>query len=106
MPNCTYRSSGIKNSSPTASLQHKNTESVPDTESGTPYQVRYRTLLCCNAAKKLSVTFIAPLILPTSCLTFKLSEFLFTPFTKTFHFNLAFLRTTPDLVIGYCCFLI
>ncbi|HWY12760.1 MAG TPA: hypothetical protein VN026_15610 [Bacteroidia bacterium] len=102
MPNCTYCPPS-KNKTHILSYSKKQT---PDTSSEIPYKVKYRTLLCFNAAKKLSVTLTAPLSLPVSCLTFTLKEFLFCFFAKTFHFNLTYLRVSPALIIGYCSFLI
>ena len=101
MPNCTYRPPDkIKPHILLSSTQK------PDTSSEIPYQVKYRTLLCFNAAKKLSVSLAAPLRLPVSCLTFTLKEFIFGFFPKTFHFNLTYLRVPPAFIIGYCSFLI
>lgn len=101
MPNCTYRP-------PNKNKTHILLSSTPkpDTSSEIPYKVKYRTLLCFNAAKKISVNIAERIDLVVSCFTFKLTEFLFERFAKTFHFNLTYLRTPPDLNIGYCCFLI
>lgn len=104
MPNCTYYPPA-KNKAHTL-LTTKNQKHKPDTSSEIPYKVKYRTLLCFNTAKKLSVTLAAPLNLPVSCLTFTLKEFLFGFFEKIFHFNLTYLRIPPDLMISYCSFLI
>lgn len=104
MPNCTYRPPA-KNKTHDV-FYSENSKHKPDTSSEIPYKVKYRTLLCFNAAKKLSVHIAILIILAISCFTFKLKEFLFEPVTKIFHFNLANLRTSPDFIIGYCCFLI
>ena len=108
MPNCTYcPPSKIKKHSYTNSfvklVSHKH---HADTSSEIPYKVKYRTLLCFNTAKKLSVTLAAALSLPVWCLTFTIKEFLFCFFAKTFHFNLTYLRVPPAFIISYCSFLI
>ncbi len=101
MPNCTYCPPSKNKTNTVFNSKHK-----PDTSSEIPYKVKYRTLLCFNAAKKISVNIAEGINLVASCFTFKLNEFLFESFAKTFHFNLTYLRIPPDLTTGYCCFLI
>jgi hypothetical protein len=103
MPNCTHCPLSKKVAykiAKTKSTKHS------DTASETPYKVKYRTLFCIKSEKKYALALNAPLVLLAGCLTFRLERSLLVDLKKIFHFNLSYLRTTPGLLRGICCWLI
>ena len=102
MPNISYRPLAKNQSGLHETLSHKKA----DTASETPYKAKFRKFFCQTSEQKISLELAAPQDLITGCLTFRISEFLFTGVGNLFHFNLAYLKTPPELILDKCCWLI
>jgi hypothetical protein len=102
MPNTTHKPLSKDKLYVLKTLTHKHA----DTASETPYKVKFRSFFCAFGEKKVSVAVATFKNLIVGCLTFKLSEFLQGCVRNIFHFNLSYLRTSPELVVNKCCWLI
>lgn len=102
MPNISYRPLAKYKISSFKTLSHKHA----DTASETPYKVKFRKFFCQTGEKKITIEVAAPQELIASCLTFRVSEFLYSSAVNLYHFNVAYLKSPPELILGKCCWLI